>query len=94
VPRSRPSHHHRQQQDLLDVSIVMIQQRTITQPIKTFIRDERGAIAVLLTVMLPAFVGFMTLSIDATYLYATNNQLQIAADAAGDLLRCPRFVDI
>jgi Flp pilus assembly protein TadG len=60
----------------------MIQQRTITQPIKTFIRDERGAIAVLLTVMLPAFVGFMTLSIDATYLYATNNQLQIAADAA------------
>ena len=60
----------------------MIQQRTITRPIKTFIRDERGAIAVLLTVMLPAFVGFMTLSIDATYLYATNNQLQIAADAA------------
>jgi Flp pilus assembly protein TadG len=82
VPRSRPGHHHRQQQDLLDVSIVMTQQRTITRPINTFIRDERGAIAVLLTVMLPAFVGFMTLSIDATYLYATNNQLQIAADAA------------
>jgi Flp pilus assembly protein TadG len=60
----------------------MTQQRTITRPINTFIRDERGAIAVLLTVMLPAFVGFMTLSIDATYLYATNNQLQIAADAA------------
>ena len=82
MPRSRPSHYHRQQPHLLDVGIVMIQQRTITQPIKTFIRDERGAIAVLLTVMLPAFVGFMNLSIDATYLYATNNQLQIAADAA------------
>jgi Flp pilus assembly protein TadG len=60
----------------------MTQKRTITRPFATLIGDERGAIAVLLTVMLPAFVGFMTLSIDATYLYAANNQLQIAADAA------------
>jgi len=60
----------------------MTQKRVLTWPITTLIRDERGAIAVLLTVMLPAFVGFMTLSIDATYLYATQNQLQIAADAA------------
>ena len=60
----------------------MLQQRQNPQALKTFIRDERGAIAVLLTVMLPAFVGFMTLSIDATYLYAQQNELQIAADAA------------
>jgi Flp pilus assembly protein TadG len=50
--------------------------------LRTFISDERGAIAVMLTVMLPAFVGFTTLSIDAAYLYAEQNELQIAADAA------------
>jgi Flp pilus assembly protein TadG len=60
----------------------MTPKRAVARPITTLMRDERGAIAILLTVMLPAFVGFMTLSIDATYLYATQNQLQIAADAA------------
>ena len=60
----------------------MIEQRKNSRPVTALIEDERGAIAVMLTVMLPAFVGFMTLSIDATYLYAQQNELQIAADAA------------
>jgi Flp pilus assembly protein TadG len=60
----------------------MIEQRKNSRPVRALMEDERGAIAVILTVMLPAFVGFMTLSIDATYLYAQQNELQIAADAA------------
>jgi Flp pilus assembly protein TadG len=51
-------------------------------PLKTLLRDEHGAVAILMTAMLPVFVGFTTLAVDATYVYATHNQLQIAADAA------------
>ena len=54
--------------------------------IRTFFRpsweDERGAVAVMLTVMLPVFAGFMTLAVDMAYVYTVQDRLQIAADAA------------
>ena len=54
-----------------------------SQPsLKALLGDERGAVAIIMTVMLPVFVGFLTLAVDATYTYTTHNQLQIAADAA------------
>ena len=49
---------------------------------KALVREERGAVAILMTLMVPVLVGFMTLAVDATYAYTTHNQLQIAADAA------------
>lgn len=49
---------------------------------KTLLRDERGAVAIIMTIMLPVIVGFMTLAVDAAYTYTTHNQLQVAADAA------------
>jgi Flp pilus assembly protein TadG len=50
--------------------------------VSTFVRDESGAIAILMSVFLPAFVGFATLAVDASYVYSAHNQLQNAADAA------------
>jgi hypothetical protein len=49
---------------------------------KTLLRDEHGAVAIIMTIMLPVIVGFMTLAVDAAYTYTTHHQLQIAADAA------------
>jgi Flp pilus assembly protein TadG len=60
----------------------MKQQRESQSPFKTFLRDECGAVAVMVTVTLPVMVGFMTLAVDATNIYMVKDQLQNAADAA------------
>ena len=50
--------------------------------IKEFLRDERGAVAVVLTLLLPLFVSFLALTIDMAYAYKTRNMLQVAAESA------------
>lgn len=44
--------------------------------------DERGAMAVLLTVMLTGLFGFVSVAVDTGVWYATKRRLQTAADAA------------
>ena len=47
-----------------------------------FLTDQRGAIGIILTIMLPVFVGFITLAVDAGHVYQVKSELQNAADAA------------
>jgi Flp pilus assembly protein TadG len=60
----------------------MKSEREIRTFSKTLRKDERGAVAVMLTVMLPVFAGFMTLAVDMAYVFTVQDRLQIAADAA------------
>jgi Flp pilus assembly pilin Flp len=50
--------------------------------IKPFLRDERGAIAVIFGLLLPALLGFAALAIEVGYWYSEKDKLQIAADSA------------
>ena len=43
---------------------------------------ERGAVLVLVTLLLPVLIGFMALAIDVGYLYTVKRKLQTVADAA------------
>ena len=43
---------------------------------------ERGAVLVLVTLLLPVLIGFMALAIDVGYLYSVKRKLQTVADAA------------
>ena len=58
------------------------QKRECKLPVEIFLRDERGAVVVAFTVMFPVFAGFLTLAVDASYIYTAKDQLQVAADAA------------
>lgn len=49
---------------------------------KHFLRDERGAIAIYMTVCLPVFIGFLILCTDGVNFLWTRNLLQVTADAA------------
>jgi Flp pilus assembly protein TadG len=49
---------------------------------KPFLRDERGAIAVIFGLLLPALLGFAALAIEVGYWYSEKDKLQIAADSA------------
>ena len=62
--------------------IAMKQQREGQSPVKAFLRDENGAVAIIMIAMLPVFVGFLTLAIDASHFYVVKNRLQTAAEAA------------
>lgn len=58
-------------------------QRTRKQPtFKNLLRDERGAILLIVTVYLPVIVGFFTLAVDFSYVLRTRNMLQVTAEAA------------
>jgi len=50
--------------------------------IKTLLRDQRGAVLIIVTVYLPVIVGFFTLAVDMSYVYRTRSMLQATADAA------------
>ncbi|WP_305041470.1 pilus assembly protein TadG-related protein, partial [Geoalkalibacter sp.] len=43
---------------------------------------EKGAVAVLVAVLLMFLIGMVALVVDVGYLYATRSELQNAADAA------------
>src|SRR5580704_14724171 len=60
----------------------MKRQREDRKLLNALLRDEHGAIAVTLTLMIPVFAGFLTLAVDAAHVYTTKNQLQAAVDAA------------
>jgi hypothetical protein len=50
--------------------------------LKTLLRDEAGATAIILTIYLPVILGFFTLATDMAYVLQIRNQLQVAADSA------------
>src|SRR5262245_61196601 len=50
--------------------------------VKKLLRDERGAVAIVMTVYLPFIVGLFTLATDMSYVLFTRNQLQVTAEAA------------
>src|SRR5580704_17595348 len=60
----------------------MKRQREDRKLLNALLRDEHGAIAVTLTLMIPVFAGFLTLAVDVASVYTTKNQLQAAVDAA------------
>jgi len=60
------------------VSALTISQKTI----RRFIRQERGAIAVMFALMLPVIMGFVGLAVEVGMWYAVKRNLQSAADAA------------
>ncbi len=47
-----------------------------------FLRDERGAVAVIFGLLLPALLGIAALAIEVGYWYSEKDKLQIAADTA------------
>lgn len=49
---------------------------------KNLLRDQRGAILIIVTVYLPVIVGFFTLAVDMAYVLRTRNMLQVAAESA------------
>lgn len=46
------------------------------------LKDQRGASAIIIAIVLAVLIGFAALAIDVGYLYATRNELQNVADAA------------
>jgi len=49
---------------------------------KKFVKDEKGAVAVLVAILLTVFIGVTALVVDYGFLAYTRRNLQIAADAA------------
>ncbi|MEX0808777.1 MAG: pilus assembly protein TadG-related protein [Dongiaceae bacterium] len=49
---------------------------------RRFLRDERGAVLIYVTLAMAVFTGFSALAIDGSYLYLMKNRAQSAADAA------------
>jgi len=54
----------------------------ITNKIISKIKNQRGATAVVVAVVLAMLIGFLALAIDVGYLYATKNELQNVSDSA------------
>jgi Flp pilus assembly protein TadG len=50
--------------------------------LKTLLRDERGAVAVILFVYLPVILGLFALAVDMSYALSTRNMLQVTAESA------------
>jgi hypothetical protein len=50
--------------------------------IKTLLRDERGVVAIILTVYLPVILGLFSLAVDMSYYFSTRNMLQVTAESA------------
>jgi Flp pilus assembly protein TadG len=50
--------------------------------LRTFSRDERGSVIIMLTVYLPVIVGLITLAADMSYVLWSRNMLQATAEAA------------
>ncbi len=55
---------------------------TFSRLLKIFRRDQRGAVAIIMTVYLPVTVGLFTLATDASHVLWTRNMLQVTAEAA------------
>lgn len=60
----------------------MKQRATFRHLFKPFSRDERGAVAITLTLYLPFLVGLSTLAVDMSYVLYSRNMLQVTAEAA------------
>lgn len=58
-----------------------ILQRFLLPKVFKFARDERGAVLIYISLMLPLFVGLSLLAVDASRVYNLTTQLQKAADA-------------
>lgn len=54
-------------------------------------KDESGAVAIMVALLLVVFVGFTALAVDVGYLYSVKRQLQAAADAAA-LAGCQELI--
>jgi Flp pilus assembly protein TadG len=46
------------------------------------VKNQAGATAVIIAIVLPVLIGFTALAVDVGYMYATKNELQNVADAA------------
>lgn len=53
-----------------------------TSFLKKLLRDEGGAILIIVTVYLPVIVGFFSMAVDMSYALRSRNMLQVAAEAA------------
>lgn len=49
---------------------------------KKLLRDDRGAVVIVMTIYLPIIVGLFTLAVDMSYVYYQRNNLQVTAEAA------------
>src|ERR1700690_537271 len=50
--------------------------------LKHLSRDERGVVAIMLTVYLPVIVGLFSLAVDMSYVLQTRDMLQVTAESA------------
>ena len=50
--------------------------------LKSFLRDQNGAVAAMVAVSLTVILGFGALTIDMSYAYSTRNLLQVTASSA------------
>ena len=46
------------------------------------IKKQKGAVALLVALLLPVLIGFMALAVDVGYVLVRRNQMQVAADSA------------
>jgi Flp pilus assembly protein TadG len=53
------------------------------------LKNKRGAVAVIVAILLAVLIGFTALSVDVGHLYVVHNELQNAADAGA--LQVPEF---
>ncbi len=60
--------------------------------LKSFLREQNGAIAAISAVMLIVILGFGALAIDMSYAYTTRNLLQVTASSAA-LAAAPELPD-
>ena len=58
------------------------QKRYLRLGLKCLARDQRGVVAVMLTVYLPVLVGLFSLAVDMSYVLQTRDMLQITAESA------------
>ena len=59
-----------------------MQRHSMFQFLTSFRDDERGTIAIIVSLISMVLIGFASLAIDGGYLYWTRTQLQAAADSA------------
>jgi Flp pilus assembly protein TadG len=60
----------------------MRQKQYLRSRLKYLSRDQRGVVAIMLTVYLPVIVGLFSLAVDMSYVLQTRDMLQIAAESA------------
>jgi hypothetical protein len=54
----------------------------LSQIIKSKFKDQHGAVAVVVAIVIPVLIGFVALAVDVGYMFTTKNELQNVADSS------------